>query len=114
MSELEMPTVITAIANPEVEGFVAGTLFAQGWNVVFRAIDWISLQNYLQSNTEITQNALLIFGTDLPVGPTGVRSPFKFLECDAQGGENTFEEADTAIAFILGQLPFYSVKVFVS
>jgi hypothetical protein len=55
-----------------------------------------------------------IFGTDLPVGPTGVRSPFKFLECDAQGGENTFEEADTAIAFILGQLPFYSVKVFVS
>jgi hypothetical protein len=66
MSELEMPTVITAIANPEIEGFVAGTLFAQGWNVVFRAIDWISLQNYLQSNTEITQNALLIFGTDLP------------------------------------------------
>ncbi len=53
-----------------------------------------------------------IFGTDLPVGPTGVRSPFKFLECDAQGGDNTFEEADTAIAFILGQLPFYSVKVY--
>jgi hypothetical protein len=25
MSELEMPTVITAIANPEAEGFVAGT-----------------------------------------------------------------------------------------
>ena len=66
MSELEMPTVITAIANPEAEGFVAGTLFAQGWNVVFRAIDWASLQSYLQSNTEISQNALLIFGTDLP------------------------------------------------
>jgi hypothetical protein len=30
MSELEMPTVITAIANPEAEGFVAGTLYAQG------------------------------------------------------------------------------------
>jgi len=56
MSELEMPTVITAIANPEVEGFVAGTLFAQGWNVVFRAIDWISLQSYLQANAEISQN----------------------------------------------------------
>ena len=66
MSELEMPTVITAIANPEVEGFVAGTLFAQGWNVVFRAIDWGSLQSYLKSNVEISQNALLIFGTDLP------------------------------------------------
>ena len=38
MSELEMPTVITAIANPEAEGFVAGTLYAQGWNVVFRAV----------------------------------------------------------------------------
>ena len=43
MSELDMPTVITAIANPDVEGFVAGTLYAQGWNVVFRAIDWASL-----------------------------------------------------------------------
>jgi MinD-like ATPase involved in chromosome partitioning or flagellar assembly len=65
MSELEMPIVITAIANPEAEGFVAGTLFAQGWNVVFRAIDWVSLQSYLQSNAELCQNALLIFGTDL-------------------------------------------------
>jgi MinD-like ATPase involved in chromosome partitioning or flagellar assembly len=66
MSELEMPTVITAIANSEAEGFVAGTLFAQGWNVVFRAIDWVSLQSYLQLNPGIGQNALLIFGTDLP------------------------------------------------
>ena len=61
-----MPTVITAIANAEAEGFVAGTLFAQGWNVVFRAIDLLSLQSYLQLNPETSQNALLIFGTDLP------------------------------------------------
>jgi len=66
MSELVMPTVITAIANPEAEGFVAGTLYAQGWNVVFRAIDWGSLQSYLQTNAELSKNALLIFGTDLP------------------------------------------------
>ena len=66
MSELEMPTVITAIANPEAEGFVAGTLFAQGWNVVFRAIDWESLASYIQSNAELSKNALLIFATDLP------------------------------------------------
>ena len=65
MSELEMPIVITAIANPEAEGFVAGTLYAQGWNVVFRAIDWASLQSYIQSNAELSQNALLIFATDL-------------------------------------------------
>ena len=66
MSELDMPTVITAIANPEAESFVAGTLYAQGWNVVFRAIDWSSLQSHLQSNPETSRNSLLIFGTDLP------------------------------------------------
>ena len=66
MSELEMPTVITAIANSDAEGFVAGTLFAQGWNVVFRAIDWVSLDAYLQTNPELAKTALLIFGTDLP------------------------------------------------
>ena len=49
-----MPTVITAIANPEAEGFVAGTLYAQGWNVVFRAIDWGSLQSYLTANSAIS------------------------------------------------------------
>lgn len=66
MSELDMPTVITAIANPDVEGFVAGTLYAQGWNVVFRAIDWASLQSYLRSNSATASNALLIYGADLP------------------------------------------------
>lgn len=61
-----MPTVITAIANPEAEGFVAGTLFAQGWNVIFRAIDWSSLQAYLDSNPSIAAHALLIYGNELP------------------------------------------------
>jgi MinD-like ATPase involved in chromosome partitioning or flagellar assembly len=66
MSELEMPTVITAIANSEAESFVAGTLYAQGWNVVFRAIEWASLHTYLESNPVVASNALLIFGNDLP------------------------------------------------
>ena len=66
MSELEMPTVITAIANPEAEGFVAGTLFAQGWNVIYRAIDWSSLSSYCEANPAIAANALLIYGNDLP------------------------------------------------
>lgn len=66
MSELDMPTVITAIANPEAEGFVAGNLFAQGWNVMFRAIDWSSLESYCEANPMITANALLIYGNDLP------------------------------------------------
>ena len=66
MSELKMPTVITAIANPEAEGFVAGTLYAQGWDVVFRAIDWSSLHTHLQANPSESSQALLIYGTDLP------------------------------------------------
>ena len=66
MSELEMPTVITAISSTEAEGFVAGTLFAQGWNVVFRAIDWDSLDRYLIANPEVSGGALLLFASDLP------------------------------------------------
>ena len=66
MSEQEMPTVITAISSSEVEGFVAGNLFAQGWSVVFRAIDCDSLLRYIGSNPEIASGALLIFASDLP------------------------------------------------
>jgi Mrp family chromosome partitioning ATPase len=66
MSELEMPTVITAISSSESEGFIAGTLFAQGWSVVFRAIDWDSLERFLNSNQEIARGALLLFASDLP------------------------------------------------
>ena len=66
MSELEMPTVITAIASSETEGFIAGTLFAQGWSVVFRAIDWESLERYINANQEAAHGALLLFASDLP------------------------------------------------
>ena len=66
MSELGMPTVITAIASSETEGFVAGTLFAQGWSVVFRAIDWESLERYINTHQEAASGALLLFASDLP------------------------------------------------
>ena len=66
MSELVMPTVITAISAPETEGFIAGTLFAQGWSVVFRAIDYLSLERFILSNQEIAHGALLLFASDLP------------------------------------------------
>jgi len=61
-----MPTVITAISSSETEGFIAGTLFAQGWSVVFRAIDWASLERFLLDNQEIAKGALLLFASDLP------------------------------------------------
>lgn len=66
MSDLELPTVITAISSAQVEGFVAGTFFAQGWSVIFRAIDIESLENYLLANSERAQGSLLIFAPDLP------------------------------------------------
>ena len=66
MSELEMPTVITAVSSSETEGFIAGTLFAQGWSVVFRAIDWISLEYFIKTNQEVARGALLLFASDLP------------------------------------------------
>ena len=66
MSELEMHTIITAISSSETEGFIAGTLFAQGWSVVFRAIDWDSLERFIKTNQEMARGALLIFGSDLP------------------------------------------------
>jgi Mrp family chromosome partitioning ATPase len=66
MSELEMPTVITAISSSETEGFIAGSLFAQGWSVVYRAIDWDSLVHYLDANSETARGAILLFASDLP------------------------------------------------
>jgi hypothetical protein len=66
MSELEMPTVITAFASSETESFIAGTLFTQGWSVIFRAIDWDSLERFIKANPESVQGALLLFASDLP------------------------------------------------
>ena len=65
MSDLELPTVITAIANAQSEGFVAGTLFAQGWSVIFRAIDIESLESYIKSSPDSARGAILIFASDL-------------------------------------------------
>ena len=65
MSEQEMPTVITAISSSETEGFVAGTLYAQGWSVIFRAIDCDSLEHYITNHPEIVRSALLLYASDL-------------------------------------------------
>jgi Mrp family chromosome partitioning ATPase len=75
MSELELPTVVTAISSSDVEGFVAGTLYAQGWSVIFRAIDWDSLERFINDNAAMMKNALLIYAADLPgISKEGVQS----------------------------------------
>ena len=70
MSNQELPVVITAIADVQFESFVAGTLFAQGWSVVFRAIDYQGLESYCANNAQSAASALLIFSPDL-AGITG-------------------------------------------
>ena len=46
MSETQS-TAITAIHNSEFESFAASTLFGQGWNVLHRALDWQSVEDFL-------------------------------------------------------------------
>lgn len=55
--------VITAIKDPEFEAMVAGTLFSHGWSVIFRALDVVSLQNFLTTFTE--SKPLLIYSSDV-------------------------------------------------
>ena len=66
MAEDELPIVITAIADAQSEGFVASGLFAQGWSVVYRALDTTSLRKYLVSNPDIAKSALLLYTPELP------------------------------------------------
>jgi len=63
MAEIALPAIVTAIANAETEGFIARTLFAQGWSVIYRAVDEASLRYFLDdlANREV----LLIFSPDL-------------------------------------------------
>ncbi len=52
-----------------------------------------------------------VWGTDLPSGPSGKRTPFRFLECDVQGGDaNRIQDADVALAWMFSQLPFVATK----
>ena len=64
MDPLEVPTVITAISDPEFEGLVSRALFSQGWNVIARVMDFSELQRAVSVNSG--KNLLLIFSTDLP------------------------------------------------
>ncbi|MFM9151820.1 MAG: CpaE family protein [Candidatus Planktophila sp.] len=60
MAELH---VVTAIADPDFEGFVARTLFGQGWSVLYRALDGKSLHTFLVANHEV--KPILIYSSDI-------------------------------------------------
>ena len=55
--------------------------------------------------------ATVVWWTSLPSGPSGERTPFRFLECDVQGGDaNQINGADAALAWMFSQLPFVATK----
>ena len=63
MVENENKSVATAIGSAELEGFVAGTLYNEGWSVTFRALDLQSLITHLDSSTQLV--SLLLISTDI-------------------------------------------------
>lgn len=66
MAEIALPEVVTAVADSTLEGFVAGTLYSQGWNVIFRALDAASLFTFIDSDLVRCRNVVLIYSPDLP------------------------------------------------
>ena len=59
MGENENHSVATAIRGAEFEGFVAGTLFSEGWNVIYRALDIQSLLDHLDGATHPISHLLI-------------------------------------------------------
>jgi len=62
------PTAITAIHDSEFESFAASTLFAEGWSVLHRALDWTSLISFLATLQKLPD--VLLLSTNL----TGIES----------------------------------------
>lgn len=63
MVKLEHATAVTAIHGSDFESFAASTLFSQGWNVLYRALDWSSLHEFLESAGKSPD--VLLISTDL-------------------------------------------------
>ena len=64
-SEIPQLQVITAIADAEVEDFVAQLLYSQGWSIIFRAIDSASLLSSLVERGGVLRT-VVVYRSDLP------------------------------------------------
>ena len=62
MDEAAHKAVVTAIRSAEFEGFVASTLFHEGWSVSYRALDIHTLLTFLESNSNSV--SLVLMSTD--------------------------------------------------
>lgn len=115
MDEISQPVVITAIADPEFEALVSSALFARGWNIIARPLDFKSLERYLNGN--LTSNSLIIYSVDLPgLTPEHLDKLSKnkvstFGFADSTGSPRGFAEisprpdsADELLAYIRGNI----------
>ena len=56
-------SAITGIRDPEREGFLASTLFSQGWNITLRALDFDAISQLCTAAAP--EKATIILATDL-------------------------------------------------
>ena len=63
-SEIPQLEVITAIADADFEDFVAQLLFSQGWSIIYRAFDAMTMEDFLRSRSGL--RTVIIYKTDLP------------------------------------------------
>jgi len=71
MGDFVQQIAVTGIRDAEFEGFVASALYEQGWNVLFRALDFQSLCTYLKTGS--AGKPLLLLSTDCEgLSPAGL------------------------------------------
>ena len=63
-SEIPQLEVVTAIGDAENEDYVAQLLFSQGWNIIYRAFDMNSLQEFLNNRAKELRT-VLVYRRDL-------------------------------------------------
>lgn len=63
-SEIPQLDVVTAIGDAEAEDYVAQLLFTQGWNIIYRAFDMYSLQDFLNNRAKELRT-VLVYRRDL-------------------------------------------------
>ena len=66
-SEIPQLDVVTAIGDAEAEDYVAQLLFTQGWNIIYRAFDMNSLQEFLNNRAKELRT-VLVYRRDLKIG----------------------------------------------
>lgn len=90
-------SAITGIRDPEQEGFIASTLFSQGWNITLRALNFDEIWNLCSSDAQA--KATIILATDLEgLTPTSLaelksRGYSVFLFSSAESTQDSFAGA---------------------